>query len=149
MTTHDHHGADLFGDLLARARQQWIRQMSKDLADRGFADYRRSDAFAMRILRRGPVSLGELSQRLGISRQVARQVADGLFKRHYAVMTRSDTDRRRVEVRLTPVGSQYADEVVAVITALNNRVSHEVDGATLESARVVLQRVIDIGDHPA
>jgi DNA-binding MarR family transcriptional regulator len=149
VTDHEGRGAELFGDLLARARQQWIRQMSLDLADRGFTDYRRSDALAMRILRHGPVSLGELSQRLGVSRQVARQVADGLLKRRYAVMSRAEGDRRRVEVHLTPVGTRYAEEVVAVITSLNRQICRAVDDAMLESARAVLQRVIDIGDHSA
>ena len=49
-----------FGDLLALARQSWIHRMAAELEDRGFADYRLTDAATLRRLRRGPASVGEL-----------------------------------------------------------------------------------------
>ena len=49
-----------FGDMLALARQSWIHRMAAELEDRGFADYRITDASTLRRLRRGPASVGEL-----------------------------------------------------------------------------------------
>ena len=41
-----------FGDLLGLTRQSWVGQMTSRLERRGYADYRRSDAAAMRMLGR-------------------------------------------------------------------------------------------------
>jgi len=48
----------LFGDILALARQRWIRAMAQRLDALGFGDYRRSDPLVMRSLRSGEVALG-------------------------------------------------------------------------------------------
>ena len=49
-----------FGDLLALARQSWVAQMARDVAAQGYPDYRRTDAAVLRLLHRGPVSVGRL-----------------------------------------------------------------------------------------
>ena len=41
-----------FGDLLALARQSWVHRMAAELENRGFADYRLTDAATLRRLRR-------------------------------------------------------------------------------------------------
>jgi DNA-binding MarR family transcriptional regulator len=133
----------LFGDLLARARRVWVQRMSLELAQLGFLDYRRSDALAMRVLNAGPLSIGEASRRLGVSRQIARQIADGLHNRGYATTARGTTDRRRVEIRLTPAGALYARAVIDVIAKMNAAIAQTVDGASMDTARFVLNRVIN------
>ena len=52
--------AYLFGDLLALARLSRVRHMADRLGRLGYADYRRSDAAALRLLLRGPVPVGRL-----------------------------------------------------------------------------------------
>jgi Mn-dependent DtxR family transcriptional regulator len=74
----------LFGGLLALARLSWVRQMASRLAQLGYQDYRRSDAVALRLLRRGPVPVGRLGAELGVTRQAARKMAEGLEHRDYA-----------------------------------------------------------------
>jgi hypothetical protein len=70
-----------FGDLLALTRQSWLGQMSGRLQRLGYADYRRSDAAALRTLLRGPLPVGQLGTVLGVTRQAVRKVADGLEQR--------------------------------------------------------------------
>src|ERR1700733_12983516 len=108
-----------FGDLLALARQSWIAQMAGGLAARGYSDYRRSDAAAVRQLQRGSMSIGRLGAVLGVTRQGARKVADGLVNRGFATTGRDDTDTRQVNVTLTPAGEAYARALTQVIERLN------------------------------
>ncbi len=131
-----------FGDLLALARQSWLTAMASRLADRGYADYRRTDALAVRLLRRGPVPVGKLGTALGVTRQAARKVADGLAQRGYAATSRDPRDSRQLNVSLTAAGELYAQAVVAVIDELNREVSRRTDPADLAAATVVLRAVL-------
>lgn len=132
----------LFGDLLALARQSWVREMARRLEARGYADYRRSDAMAMRRLRRGPVAIGQLGERLGITRQAARKLVDGLVQRGYVVVERDPTDARRLNAILTPHGSRYAEAMAEVVEALNRDLAGRVDPAQLQAADAVLRAAI-------
>jgi DNA-binding MarR family transcriptional regulator len=128
-----------FGDLLALARQSWLGQMAGQLAELGYADYRRSDAAAIRLLRRRPVAVGQLGTALGVTRQAARKVADGLCQRGYATVERDPDDARQLKVTLTEAGQQYASAVVAVIEQLNREVTSRADPADLAGADAVLR----------
>src|SRR5579863_9270284 len=90
----------LFGDLLAQARERWIREMAQRLGVLGFEGYRRSDPLAMRALGRGEVALGTLGTTFGVTRQAARKVVNGLVERDYAQVTISTQDSRRRLVTL-------------------------------------------------
>jgi DNA-binding MarR family transcriptional regulator len=135
-----------FGDLLALARQSWIRQMAGSLGALGYDDYRRSDAAVMRTLLRGPMSIGGLGDALGVTRQAARKVVDGLERRGFANTARDDRDTRQVNVFLTANGEAYADAVVAVIERLNRDLSRRLDPAALVAADGVLRAVL-ADDH--
>jgi DNA-binding MarR family transcriptional regulator len=131
-----------FGDLLALARQSWLTAMASRLAERGYADYRRTDALAVRLLRRGPVPVGRLGAALGVTRQAARKVAEGLVQRGFAATARDQEDSRQLNVSLTPAGEDYARAVVTVIEELNREVSRRTDPAGLAAADTVLRAVL-------
>jgi DNA-binding MarR family transcriptional regulator len=133
----------LFGDLLAQARERWIRAMALRLGALGFHDYRRSDPLVMRSLRSGEVSLGGLGVTLGVSRQAARKVVNGLVERGYAHVTTSTQDSRRRLVGLTPRGRDYLAAVVATLRELHDEVVHSVDPQQLAAAYAVLEFVRD------
>jgi DNA-binding MarR family transcriptional regulator len=135
-----------FGDLLALARQSWLTQMARGLAARGYGDYRRSDAAAVRMLQRGPMSIGRLGVALGVTRQAARKVADGLERRGFASLARDEIDARQVMVMLTSDGEAYAEAVRAVIEKLNRAVTRTVEPADLATADAVLRAVL-ADDH--
>lgn len=133
----------LFGDLLALARLSWVRQMAERLGRLGYADYRRSDAIALRMLNRGPVSVGRLGTELGVTRQAARKVIDGLAQRSFVRTERDAQDSRILNVILTPEGTAYARAVIEVIYALNREFCERVDPAYLVTADIVLRAVIE------
>jgi len=131
-----------FGDLLALARQSWLGAMAGRLAGLGYHDYRRSDAAAVRLLRRGPVPVGRLGTALGVTRQAARKVADGLQQRGYATTSRDPRDSRQLNVTLTPAGQDYASAVTAVIDELNREMERRADPADLAAADAVLRAAL-------
>jgi len=135
-----------FGDLLAAARAVWLRRMAALLEEHGYRDYRRSDAILLRQLRGRSVPLGTIGTYLGISRQAARKLVDGLEARGYACSTRDAADARVVRVALTGAGEGYADAVAQVIDSLNRQVAGRVPGLDLRAADAVLRAVIE-GDE--
>ena len=136
-------GTPLFGDLLALARQSWVRQMAERLAALGYDDYRRSDAAVFRRLLRGPAAVGQLGAVLGVTRQAARKVVEGLEQRQFATVERDARDGRRMNVLLTPAGERYAGAVVDVLGALDAELTVRVESDALAATRQVLRAVID------
>lgn len=132
-----------FGDLLALARQSWLRQMTAGLDAAGYPDYRRSDAAAVRRLRAGPLSVGSLGDALGVSRQAARKVAAGLEQRGFATVERDAADARQLNVALTEAGRAYGRAITTVIDRLNRRLAGRVTPGQLAAADAVLRASLD------
>ncbi len=133
-----------FGDLLALARQAWVREMGSRLRARGYEDYRRSDAAVMRLLRGAPMPVGRIGERLAITRQAARKLAEALRERGYATIERDPRDARRLNVSLSPAGERYAAAVIDALVELNGELVANVAPEELTSARRVLLSAIAI-----
>jgi DNA-binding MarR family transcriptional regulator len=132
-----------FGDLLALTRQSWLAELGRRLDARGYPGYRRSDAGTLRmLLYLGPLAIGQLGTRLGVTRQAARKVADGLQRRGYATTGRDQRDTRQLNVTLTAEGRQYARAIVIVIEELNREVTQRADPAQLAAADSVLRAAL-------
>jgi DNA-binding MarR family transcriptional regulator len=132
----DHH---YLSDWVALARQAWIRETRARLARQGFNDYRRSDAFLLRRLRRASSSLGEMGSDLEMTRQGARKLVEGLVQRGYARVARDATDARRFNVELTASGAAYAEAIVATIRSMNREIAKNISRDDLEVALSVMQ----------
>ena len=133
----------LFGDLLALARADWVRRMAAAVADSGYPDYRPTDAAIMRLLvRRGGAAISRIGEPLGVSRQAARKLVDGLEQRGYAYEARDEHDARSVKVALTPAGQAYAGAVIGAVHALNREVAERVGADDLVVADAVLRATI-------
>jgi DNA-binding MarR family transcriptional regulator len=120
--------------------------MASGLAAAGYGDYRRTDAAVMRLLKRGPLSIGRLGEVLGVTRQAARKIVDGLERRGFAMTARDARDSRQVNVLLTPEGEAYAVAVIEVIERLNLELRHRVDPSDLMGADAVLRAAL-ADDH--
>jgi DNA-binding MarR family transcriptional regulator len=132
-----------FGDLLALTRQSWLAELGGRLDARGYPGYRRSDAGALRmLLYLGPLAIGQLGTRLGVTRQAARKVADGLQRRRYVTTGRDQHDTRQLNITLTAEGREYARAIVTLIDELNREVSQRVDPAQLAAADSVLRAAL-------
>ena len=93
------------------------------------------------LLLQRPLAIGQLGEALGISRQAARQMADGLVERGYATFGTDDADARRTLVALTPRGKAYGRAIWTAQDALNETVRSRVSEADLAAADAVLRAV--------
>jgi DNA-binding MarR family transcriptional regulator len=130
-----------FGDLLARARRSWVEQIGQHMQEAGFPGYRRTDAGMLGFLLQQPLAIGQLGEALRVTRQAARQLADGLVERGYASFATDKTDSRRTLVVLTPSGRTYGRAIWMAQIALNEKVRSRVSEADLAAAETVLQAV--------
>jgi DNA-binding MarR family transcriptional regulator len=135
-----------FGNLLALARRSWIEQVRERMQEAGFPGYRRSDAAILALLLRRPLAIGQLGEALGITRQAARQMADGLVERGYAAFGTDDADARRTLVVLSPKGKAYGRAIWTAQDALNETVRSRVSEADLAAADAVLRAVFPQDD---
>jgi DNA-binding MarR family transcriptional regulator len=130
-----------FGSLLALARQSWIEQVRQRMQEAGFPGYRRADALLLSLLLPRPLAIGQLGEALGITRQAARQLADGLVERGYASFGTDKADSRRTLVVLTASGKTYGRAIWMAQDALNETVRNRVSEADLAAADAVLRAV--------
>jgi DNA-binding MarR family transcriptional regulator len=130
-----------FGSLLALARRSWIEQVRDRMQEVGFPGYRQTDAGMLGLLLQRPLAIGQLGEALGVSRQAARQLADGLVERGYASFGADQADARRTLVVLTPSGQAYGLAIWAAQDALNETVRNRVSEADLAAADAVLRAV--------
>lgn len=136
-----------FGDLLALAREHWVRQMAHEVACAGFDDYRRTDAAVVRLLGRRPRSIGQIGAALGISRQAARKLVTGLERRGFVTTARNAGDARQIDVGLTSRGDAYARAITHAIVTLDRRLAGRVTPAQLVTADAVLRASLPPGAH--
>jgi DNA-binding MarR family transcriptional regulator len=111
------------------------------MEEAGFADYRQTDAWMVRLLVRRPWAIGHLGEAMGVTRQAARQLADGMVERGYARFGTDPQDARRTLVVLTPSGESYARAVWQAQDALNNELRDRVSAGDLAVADAVLRAV--------
>ena len=137
-----------FGDLLALARRSWIQQVRSRVEEAGFAGYRQTDAWMLRLLAQRPWAIGQLGDAMGITRQAARQLADGMVERGYATFGTDPADARRTLVVLTLGGESYARAVRQAQDALNSALADRVNAADLAVADAVLRAVFPGDHHP-
>src|SRR5271154_3407461 len=130
-----------FGNLLALARKSWIEQVGERMQEAGFPGYRRSDAAVLAYLLPQPLAIGQLGEALGVTRQAARQLADGLAERGYASFGTDEADARRTLVILTARGKSYGRAIWMAQDALNETVRSRVSEADLAAADAVLRAV--------
>lgn len=135
-----------FGDLLALARRSWVRQLSDRAAAEGFADFRRSDTILLRILASRAEPIGRIGEGLGITRQAARKLADGLVARGHATLAVDPDDGRRTLVELTDRGRSYHRTLAAAAEALNGRV-RGLPASDMRAADAVLRSVLTEDDR--
>jgi DNA-binding MarR family transcriptional regulator len=130
-----------FGDLLALARRTWIRHVAAAMERAGFPGYRQTDSWVLRLLVQQPMAIGQLGDAMGVTRQAARKLANGMVERGYATLSPDPADARRTMVVLTSAGEAYAWAVATTQDALNNRLRDRVSPEDLAAADRVLRAV--------
>lgn len=92
------------GILMARAWQEFVREMHAELAQQGYDDLGRNDGYVFRTLARQPLTVSALAGRLEITKQGAGQIVEDMERRGYVVRRPDPDDARAKLVDLSPRG---------------------------------------------
>lgn len=109
---------------LFEAQSRELMQHIEQLANRVFVqqetvDLSRREAAVLRALDAGPVTMGDLSARLGLALSTVTGIVARLEEKHYVARDRLDSDRRIVVTHLTAKGKKTRERLVAEKTSFS------------------------------
>jgi DNA-binding MarR family transcriptional regulator len=97
--------------LLAMAYRSLIDDLHLRLHDRGWHDVRPAFGFLLLAARAGPVTVGELAELLGVTKQAASKLAAAMETAGYLTQGTGEHDNRRRPFRLSPRGAELLRDV--------------------------------------
>jgi DNA-binding MarR family transcriptional regulator len=128
--------------LLAMAYRQLIDELHRELAARGWTDVRPAFGFLLLALRDGPVSLRELVNALGTSKQAVSKLSDAMVEAGLVERVVDRHDARAKDLRLTARGKALLAEVEEIYAELEARWATVLGGDGLAPLRRDLEVVI-------
>lgn len=93
----------------------------------------------------GAHTLSELADFSGTTRQNTKRLVQALASRGLCELRRGRSDARRREVRLTPAGRTWLQEMEPRIVAASEKVFCELSDAELDQLAHSLQKILDHG----
>jgi DNA-binding MarR family transcriptional regulator len=132
--------SDEVGDLLHRVNRRIRAVANLDLEPLGITS---AQARALRTLARsdGPIRMSELADRLRVARRSATSVIDELAERGLVDRRADPSDRRAVDVEVTPAGWSMLDRIDAHRRRAAARVTRGLDRRDLVALRDLLRRL--------
>jgi DNA-binding MarR family transcriptional regulator len=132
---------DFIGFRLRRLQNQLARNFAAATADRNL----RSGLFSsLAIIAANPgISQNELAQEVGLDKSVTVLIVDDLEHRGLALRKRSDTDRRRHSLFVTPAGEDYLDEMFGLLDDTEKAVLSQLSARELQQLRRLLDRMYE------
>lgn len=131
--------------LFAIAYRSLIDDLHVRLRERGFGDVRPADGFVLLAARDG-TTVTEIAALLGVTKQAASKVVDGLSIAGYTRRASAVSDGRRRPIELTERGQQLLSSVEAIYDELEGRWAEVIGRQQLERLRTVLVEVLTARD---
>ncbi len=127
-------------DLIGAAARRIRRHANRDLGPRGITW---GQLRALRTLARcdGAVRMSELADRLGIARRSTTSVVDELVERGLVERRADPTDRRAVDVAVTPAGFELLDDLRTRRREAATELTSDLSSAELVALRDLLTRL--------
>jgi DNA-binding MarR family transcriptional regulator len=125
-------------------------EIQRRLAAAGFADVRFNDGVVNQHLIAGPLTIGALAERLGVSQQAASKSVADLERRGYVERTADPDDARARLVALTARGRGVIAAAREQRAALAGELAERLGARRVESAaRLLLDIVAELGGEAA
>jgi DNA-binding MarR family transcriptional regulator len=134
-----------FGILVALAYQEFVHLLRADLAERGFTDLARSDAYVFRALDAESLTITELADRLGVTKQAASQVVDDTRRRGYLERRPDPRDGRAWRLALTARGVEALAASRRFHAAYEERLAREHGADRVAVLRALLSAMAGAG----
>lgn len=111
-----------------------------------------SQCAVLQELHEGRRDISSLTAHVGTSQSAMTRLVDGLERRGWVARVRSDDDRRRVDVELTPdgrgVASRLRELTQRTVDAILERIPREKHAQILETMRLVRSAMTDVRCGP-
>jgi DNA-binding MarR family transcriptional regulator len=125
-------------------------EVQRRLAADGLDDLRFADGFVFQHLVGGPVTIGALAERLGVSQQAASKSVADLERRGYVTRSRDPGDARARRVALTERGEAAIEGGRRHRAALAAELAERLGPRRVEAARrLLLDAVAELGGEAA
>jgi DNA-binding MarR family transcriptional regulator len=125
-------------------------EIQRRVAADGYEDLRFNDGFVFQHLVDGPVTIGALAERQGISQQAVSKAIADLERRGYVERTPDPDDARARQVGLTARGLGAIAAARDHRAALGGELAHRFGPDRVEVARALLLDVVaELGAEPA
>jgi DNA-binding MarR family transcriptional regulator len=128
--------------LMRAARRAYGVAIREALGEVGCDDLPRNGPFVLASIAHGGTPLGEVIDRLGVSKQAAGQLIDTLVTRSYLQRDVDPEDRRRLHVTLTTRGQAAADVVREAVEDVDARLVARVGAEHVAHTRTTLAALI-------
>ena len=126
------------GRLLAMAFSAVVEELHERLERRGWGPTRPLWGFVLLALRDEPRSISEVAVLLGISKQAAGKVVDGLTAAGLVERAANAADRRATSISLTKRGSRFLADVETIYTEIEARWVKAIGARRLTALRTAL-----------
>jgi DNA-binding MarR family transcriptional regulator len=124
------------------AYRSLIDRLHERLAERGFRDVRPAYGFVLLAARRSPISIGEIGDLLGTTKQGASKLVDSLESDGYARRSADATDARARRLALTKKGHLVLQAVEEIYRELEAEWESIVGSQDVEAMREDLTRIL-------
>lgn len=129
------------GILLALAYQRFVDELRESLATQGVEDQGRSDGYVLRAVDAGPLTVSELAERLGISKQGVGQIVDDMERRGYLERYPDPDDGRARLLRLAPYGRDVLKAARRFHKSYERRLAREHGADQVATLRTMLEAI--------
>jgi DNA-binding MarR family transcriptional regulator len=130
------------GRLLAMALSATIEELHQRLEQQGWGQVRPLWGFVLLSLRDRPRSIGAVGELLGISKQAAAKVSDGLCAAGLVQRGVDPADRRVSALRLTEHGERFLADVESAYDAIEAGWAREIGRERLAELRSALAAIL-------
>jgi len=136
---------DSVGFLMKRVMLSVVHQADKRLGPHGLTSAQWGPLIRLRSC--GGSTVAELARWLQIDAGAMTRLLDRLEKKGLCKRVRSTTDRRVVQVELTPQGEAAIAEVPAVLAEVMNAHLAGFSKSEWQALKTYLQRIVQTGEH--
>lgn len=133
------------GLLMATAFNAYVDGLHAHLASEGHTEFRPVDGYLFRVIHeQGTVTVSEVAEILGVSKQAASQAVQSLERRGYVVVEADGADGRRRIVRLSERAESVRNSAIAFARAVEARLVADLGARPVATLRRSLDAIVDL-----